>query len=380
MVHQSQFIARYGTSSNCHFEELNKNVSELFIGPFGSSLKNECFVGKDKAYCVVYEQKHAIEKSVGLPFRYVDYGKYKELQRFEILPGDIIVSCRGTVGEVFLIPHGAPVGIMHPSIMKIRLNPISYIADFFVFAVEEYMRERESKNLGTGVKMAVTAGEMGKDFFPKPSLGEQKAFVNVVRQADKSKFDGLKSQFIEMFGCEPIENCKWPTQSFGEMFEISSSRRILKDDWAQEGVPFLRVRDLIHYTQTGELKNEFFVSESFYNKMKDADGKVQDGDILVSATSTIGKCLVVRNGERFYYKDADVLRFREKAPINKTFFVYGLSMPTVENQINDTIGKTTVGHFLISKAAIIKQPIPPAPLQEEFEQVVRQADKSKYLN
>ena len=189
-----------------------------------------------------------------------------------------------------------------------------------------------------------------------------------------------QSQFIEMFGNDSIGNCKWPTKSFGELFEISSSRRILKDDWAQEGVPFLRVRDLIYYSQTGELKNEFFVSESFYNKLKDADGRVQEGDILVSATSTIGKCMVVKNGERYYYKDADVLRFREKAPVNKVFFVYGLSMPTVENQINDTIGKTTVGHFLISKAATIKQPLPPTQLQESFERIVKQADKSKFAN
>ena len=187
-----------------------------------------------------------------------------------------------------------------------------------------------------------------------------------------------QSQFIEMFGNDSIGNCKWPTKSFGELFEISSSRRILKDDWAQEGVPFLRVRDLIYYSQTGELKNEFFVSESFYNKLKDADGRVQEGDILVSATSTIGKCMVVKNGERYYYKDDDVLRFREKAPVNKVFFVYGLSMPTVENQINDTIGKTTVGHFLISKAATIKQPLPPTQLQESFERIVKQADKSKF--
>ena len=189
MAHQSQFIARYGASSNCSFEQLAKNVSEMFIGPFGSSLKNECFVEKNEAFCVVYEQKHAIEKSIGIPFRYVNLEKYIELKRFEVLPGDIIVSCRGTVGEVFLIPQGAPLGIMHPSIMKIRLNPSSYISDFFVFAVEEYMREQDSKNLGTGVKMAVTAGEMAKERFPKPSLREQQTFVSIAHQADKSKFE-----------------------------------------------------------------------------------------------------------------------------------------------------------------------------------------------
>ena len=213
---------------------------------------------------------------------------------------------------------------------------------------------------------------------PLPPFESQKKFSDIVKRADKSKFAGFKSQFIEMFECESIGNCKWPTKTFGELFDISSSRRILKDDWDQKGIPFLRVRDLIYYSQTGELRNEFFVSESFYNRLKDSDGKVQDGDILISATSTIGKCLVVQNGEKYYYKDADVLRFREKEPINKFYFTYGISMPTVENQINDTIGKTTVGHFLISKAATIKQPLPPIELQETFESLVNHADKSKF--
>ena len=88
-------------------EPLNDNVEEMFIGPFGSALKNECFVNPSEAYCVVYEQKHAIQKTLDVPTRYVNKEKYEELKRFTIKPGDIIVSCRGTIGEMFLVPDGA---------------------------------------------------------------------------------------------------------------------------------------------------------------------------------------------------------------------------------------------------------------------------------
>ena len=185
---KSQFIEKFGPSSSWPKEELYKNVEEMFIGPFGSSLKNDCFVEKEKGYCVVYEQKHAIEKSIELPFRYVTHDKYQELKRFEVLPGDIIVSCRGTVGEVYRIPDNAPRGIMHPSIMKIRLKKESFCSEYFVFAVAEYMKDRESKNLGTGVKMAVTATDMGKELFTKPSVTEQNSFISIIHHADKSKY------------------------------------------------------------------------------------------------------------------------------------------------------------------------------------------------
>jgi type I restriction enzyme S subunit len=76
-------------------EPLSNNVQEMFIGPFGSSLKNDCFVGESDAYCMVYEQKHAIKKTMNVPTRYVDEKKYNELKRFSVYPNDIIVSCRG---------------------------------------------------------------------------------------------------------------------------------------------------------------------------------------------------------------------------------------------------------------------------------------------
>ena len=257
----------------------------------------------------------------------------------------------------------------------------------FIMLTEDFTKWSISKSKGS-TNPYILFSDLANYEFELPDIHRQDELVELLWQAYATKEsyremiraidEMVKSQFIEMFGCDPIGNSKWPTKTFGELFDISSSRRILKDNWAQEGVPFLRVRDLIQYSQTGELRNEFFVSESFYNKLKDTDGKVQDGDILVSATSTIGKCMLVQNGDKYYYKDADVLRFREKDPINKVFFIYGITMPTVENQINDTIGKTTVGHFLISKAATIKQPLPPRARQEAFERVVNQADKSKF--
>lgn len=190
---KSQFIEMFGEQSACNRDPLQGNVNEMFIGPFGSSLKNDCFVEKEDGYCVVYEQKHAIDKDITVPFRYVTERKYNELKRFTILPNDIIVSCRGTVGQVFMIPENAPMGIMHPSIMKIRLKVESYLPEFFVFALTNYMKNREIQNVGTGIKMAVTATTLAKEKFAKPSISEQQHFVDIVHQADKSKFELKKS-------------------------------------------------------------------------------------------------------------------------------------------------------------------------------------------
>ena len=185
---KSQFIEMFGDTTSYPREPLNSNVIEMFIGPFGSSLKNDCFVPEESGYCMVYEQKHAIQKTMDVETRFVDEKKYQELQRFNIKGGDIIVSCRGTIGEVFAVPDDAPIGIMHPSIMKIRLRKERYNKKFFVFALEQYMQEHMREANGTAVKMAVSATTLGKELFILPDIDTQNAFVEFVEQSDKSKF------------------------------------------------------------------------------------------------------------------------------------------------------------------------------------------------
>ena len=190
----------------------------------------------------------------------------------------------------------------------------------------------------------------------------------------------VKSQFIEMFGAEDILHARWPLFRMDEVFSISSSRRILKSEWKDQGtIPFIRVRDMVQLANKEPLTNEFFVSEDFYNSRPEEE-KVKPGDIIVSATSTVGKTYIIKPGERFYFKDADVLLFRKVKEINEVFFTYGLSMPTLWNQIKSGLGGTTVAHFLISNACKLMQPLPPLELQEQFCVILEQADKSKSIN
>ena len=186
---KSRFIELFGDESRYHSTPLMESVEEMFIGPFGSSLKNECFVSEEDGYCMVYEQKHAIRKTMDVDTRYVDEKKYTELQRFTIKAGDIIVSCRGTIGETFVVPDGAPMGIMHPSIMKIRLKESAYNKVFFNYLLMNVLKQHEAEANGSGIKMAITATELGKELFIVPSMDLQKQFATFVEQTDKSKFE-----------------------------------------------------------------------------------------------------------------------------------------------------------------------------------------------
>lgn len=190
---KSRFIEMFGATDRFEEVPLHDSVEEMHIGPFGSSLKNECFVEVDQSYCMVYEQKHAIRKTMDVDTRYVDEKKYKELRRFTVQGGDIIVSCRGTIGETFIIPEDAPFGIMHPSIMKIRVKPNEYNRVFFNHLLQNVLERHEAAANGSGVKMAITATALGKERFIKPPMKLQLEYSDFVAQVDKSKLVAQKS-------------------------------------------------------------------------------------------------------------------------------------------------------------------------------------------
>ena len=184
---KARFVEMFGDEKQFTSMPLSESVEEMFIGPFGSSLKNDCFVSKEDAFCMVYEQKHAIRKTMDVATRYVGQTKYNELKRFTVVGGDIIVSCRGTIGEIYVLPNNAPLGIMHPSIMKIRLKESVYNKNYFVFALEQSMKKHNDEANGSGVKMAVTATTLGKERFAIPPMPSQQQFANFVVRTNRQK-------------------------------------------------------------------------------------------------------------------------------------------------------------------------------------------------
>ena len=164
---------------------LKDSVIEMFLGPFGSALKTECYVNKNDSYCMVYEQKHAIKKTLALDTHYIDKEKFESLMRFEVHSGDFIMSCRGTIGEIYRLPNDAPMGIIHPSLMKIRIREDKYNPVFFVRLLSIVIKNENTN--GNCVQMAVTAKELGARKPILPPLPLQQEFASKIESIEKQK-------------------------------------------------------------------------------------------------------------------------------------------------------------------------------------------------
>ncbi len=166
-------------------KKLKDSVQEMFLGPFGSALKVSCYVPESDAFAMVYEQKHAIQGTLEIENHFINKEKFDSLSRFEVKPKDFIMSCRGTIGRIFQLPENAPKGIIHPSLMKIRIKDEVYGYTFFVFLLKKVIAEQTTK--GNCVQMAITAKELGNMDFILPPLPLQQEFADKVEAIERQK-------------------------------------------------------------------------------------------------------------------------------------------------------------------------------------------------
>ncbi len=157
----------------------------------------------------------------------------------------------------------------------------------------------------------------------------------------------------------------WQDVLLEEICEITSSKRVLQEQWQKQGIPFFRAREIVKLDKDGYVENELFISEALFDDYRNKYGVPEAGDLMVSAVGTLGACYVVKESDRFYFKDASVLRLRPRNSIDVQFIKYALKSPAILEQINASSG-STVGTYTISRAQQTKLQLPPFAEQKRI--------------
>ena len=146
-------------------------------GPFGSSLTKSMFVAKSNQSVKVYEQKNAIQKDFRLGDYYISKEKFEAMQSFIVKPNDIIVSCAGTIGETYLLPLDAPVGIINQALMRVTLFDLSIAEYWQMYFAYMLLNEAQMKGAGSAIKNIPPFEYLKAVLVPVPPLSEQNRLV-----------------------------------------------------------------------------------------------------------------------------------------------------------------------------------------------------------
>jgi len=151
------------------------DVCGFVRGPFGGSLKKSIFVAHGYA---VYEQQHAIYDRFDDVRYFIDQAKFKEMKRFELLPGDLIMSCSGTMGRVAVVPSEIKQGIINQALLK--LTPSSKILNVFLkswMESEAFQDALKEYSGGAAIQNVASVKILKEIKVPLPSMSEQQRVV-----------------------------------------------------------------------------------------------------------------------------------------------------------------------------------------------------------
>ena len=405
-------------------------------GPFGSSITKAMFVPDSPDAVKVYEQKNAINKDATLGSYFISTEKYESLKSFEVFPNDIIVSCAGTIGETFVLPIGMRKGIINQALMKISLFDLETMDFYLMYFDFKLKSAAQEQGHGIALKNIPPFDVLKKYLVPIPPIQEQHRIVvavnNMISKVDfinadsaaiqdlisqaKSKIldlairgklvpqdpnDEPASVLLERIRAEKEELIKqgkikrdkkesvifkgddnsyyhdipdnWAVCRLKEIFNVCSAKRVRQSEWKSSGVPFYRAREIVKLSDNGCVDNELFISEEHYLKVKAEFGVPKSGDLMVSGVGTIGKVYIVKENDRFYYKDASVLCFENRmGAIDSQFARYMLESTVMQSQMKENSKGTTVDTITISAAMDYICVLPPLTEQKRIVTTIEQ--------
>lgn len=172
----------------------------------------------------------------------------------------------------------------------------------------------------------------------------------LLEQYKKGVVQQLFSQELRFKREDGSEYPEWEERSFGDCYDITSSKRVFQEEWTTSGIPFYRTREVVALQENGWVDNELFISEQMYTEYKEKYGVPAIGDLLVTAVGTLGRVFLVRDDQPFYFKDGNLIWFRSKGAVNGDFMNYLFQTKEVRKQISDNQSITTVGTYTIERA------------------------------
>ena len=181
-----------------------------------------------------------------------------------------------------------------------------------------------------------------------------------------------KSRFVEMFGDEK----RFPAVTVGDVFTVKGPKRIHKEEWTSEGVPFYRVSNLSDLLEGRETTSDNFISRSRFEELKADEQVPAAGDVLVTARGTLGRCYVVKPHDEFYFQDGMITWLADRNErITLPYFLQAVQSQTFKRQYEGKSSGTTVAYMTIGQLAKYRLPLPPLALQREFAAFVETVDK-----
>lgn len=279
----------------------------------------------------------------------------------------LLLSIAATVGKPVInyVPTGVHDGFL------IFLNPKFNI--LYTFWWLEMFREKWNKYGQPGSQVNLNSDLVKNQVINIPNEKEQDKISSFLESLDKiitlhqRKLDKLqatkKALLQEMFPEEGQDKPKrrfkgftdaWEQRKLGNLATVEMNKRIFKEQTTTKGdIPFYKIG-------TFGSDADSFISRALFEEYKNKYPYPNIGDILISASGSIGRT-VVYNGEDAYYQDSNIVWLNHNGQIDNSFLLQfynqvkwaGLEGSTIKRLYNKNILETNIALPKIEEQRLI---------------------------
>ena len=371
---KSQFIEMFGTVKST--KPLTDFIDVSFPGEWGQEDKDGSGVKVIRTTNFTNNGKLDLSDVVT---RGIDYAK---VEKKKLSKGDIILERSGGTNDnpvgrvVYFEEDGVYLFNNFTQLLRCKEGVNSLFLFYSLFNYYQMNKNviRSMSNKTTGIQN-LKMDRYWQIPIADVSIERQKEFESIYRQADKSGFDGRKSQFIEMFGNPLSQVQRYPLEKLGDCCVLNPRRPSisLSDTDMVSFVPMPCV------SENGYLQD---VADEEYGKVKKGFTYFENKDVLFAKITPCmenGKGAIAQeltNGIGMGSTEFHVLRPIEGK--SNSYWLLALTrMPIFREQasknMSGTGGQKRVGASFLDNFMV---GLPPIEEQNRFERIYRQADKS----
>ena len=274
--------------------------------------------------------------------------------------GDVIFSKDGTVGKTALVDFDRDFVVL--SSLAILTPNTNLVLPEFVYCVlssNRFISTAVDQKTGVAIRRIVLR-TLKAIQIPLPPLEVQKEIVAEIEGYQKV-INGARAVLDHYRPHIPIHP-DWPMVPLGEISEVTSSKRILAEEYVSSGTPFYRTKEIVELSRGKDISLELFISQERFNSIKARFGAPAKGELLISAVGTIGVSWVVADDREFYFKDGNLLWIRSLSNLDPYFLKHCLDS-TFAGGIDHIVFGAAYKALTIEKLKEFKIPLPPLATQ-----------------
>lgn len=345
---------------NLRFEEFNdswenKKLLEVSIINMGQSPNS-------KSYNQIGQGMLLIQGNADIKNRLTNPRQWTSEPTKKCQIGDLILTVRAPVGAIAKSVHNACIGRGVCSISNNSKSNIEFLYQTLCNYEKKWVKLEQGSTF-----TAVSGKDIRGIILDIPSLTEQQKVASFLSAVDekiqqltkkKELLEDYKKGIMQKIFSQEIRfkddngnnYSDWEEKMLGEMIEIRSSKRVLQEHWKDFGVPFLRTREIKNLSNKVKFKTPIFISQLLFEELKEKYGIPIENDILVTGVGTIGELYIVKENDKFYFKDGNVLWFKMNSKLNSIYLSQLFKTRFVRKQLSDNASITTVATFTIDGA------------------------------